>query len=107
MPSYSRKRIQKKHKTRKHRGGLGAFTTHVKTLVRNSKVRPGKPFYKVFVFDEINGTFFEALQKFMINTVDDTEEDLISMREAWNKKDNKANKQPKDVVVYGYKITPK
>jgi hypothetical protein len=115
MPRRSMKKNNRNRKTRKwgSRGGTKPFTTHVKTVIYNSKVRPGKPFYKTFVFDEINGNFFEGLQKFMINTVDETEEDLIAMREAWNKRNNKdgkddkgKKKQPQDVIVYGYKITP-
>ena len=115
MPRRSMKKNNRNRKTRKwgSRGGTKPFTTHVKTVIYNSKVRPGKPFYKTFVFDEINGNFFEGLQKFMINTVDETEEDLIAMREAWNKRNDKDDKdgkgkkkQPQDVIVYGYKITP-
>jgi hypothetical protein len=101
-----------KNRTRKYRGGVNPFTTHVKTVVYNSNVRPGKPFYRTMVYDEIDGRFFEGLQKFMINTVDETEEDLVAMREAWtgkhalSKGKTKTGKNPQNVVVYGYKIAP-
>ena len=116
MPRHSKNKTQlrtrgrkiNQNKTRKYKkGGDNPFTTHVKAMVYNSKVRPGKPFYKVFVFDEINKDFFKSLQKFMVNTVDETEEDLIAMRESWNAKKNdkgKTTKEPKDVIVYGFKI---
>ena len=48
----------------------------------------------------------------MINTVDETEEDLVAMREAWtgkhalSKGKTKTGKNPQNVVVYGYKIAP-
>jgi len=118
MRRYSKNKTQlrtrcrkiKQNKTRKYiKGGGNPFTTHVKTMVYNSKVRPGKPRYKVFVFDEINKDIFKSLQKFMVNTVDETEEDLIAMRESWNAKKNdkgKTTKDPKDVIVYGFKVMP-
>ena len=118
MPSHSKnkKQIQtrgrknKQNKTRKYiKGGDNPFTTHVKAMVYNSKVRPGKPFYKIFVFDEINKDFFKSFQKFMLNTVDETEEDLIAIRESWNTKKNdkgKTTKEPNDVIVYGFKVMP-
>jgi hypothetical protein len=65
------KRNRKTRKAISRRRGPSPLQLNVKTGGNNSKVRPGKPFYKTFIFDEING-FFEGLQKFMIQAVDET-----------------------------------
>jgi len=87
--------------TRK-RGGK-AIKRHVKTIVRSSRVYPNKPFYKVLVFDEINGNYLDAFTTYLRDTIEETNEDLISMRQDWKTQ----KKTPEKVVVYGYEIIPK
>ncbi len=79
---------------------------HVKAVAYDSNITPGKPFYKVFVFDQPNNNMAQALNDYIKKTVDETEEDLVSMRKNYNI-NSKKERDPKEVTVYGFEIIQK
>ena len=90
-------------------GGRKSFTKHVKAVIYNSRVNPDEPLYKIFVFDQINGDVFKSFQNFMRNTVNETEDELVTMREDYYKTaDDKTKDAEKNrIKVYGFEMRPK
>jgi hypothetical protein len=99
-PKNTRKHLKRSARPRK---GGKSFKKHVKAVVRTSRINPEKPVYKVYVFDDIRGNTVDALKNYARDTIEETEEELITMRENWKGQP----KEPEKVVVYGFTIQPK
>jgi hypothetical protein len=99
------KRTYKKTMVLKKKGGkVTPPRKHIKVVTYSSRVHPEKPYYKIFVFDQINGDIIKAFNDYIKKTVNETEEDLIAMRDNYN---NPRQIREKDAVsVYGFEMIP-
>lgn len=103
----SRSKYTHKKRTYKKKGGKTSSKDHpprkhIKVVTYSSRVDPKKPYYKVFVFDEVNRDIVKAFNDYVKKTVNETEEELIAMRDNYNNNSDNTKK----VSVYGFEMIP-